>query len=43
MIHSLFFKLLKWVVIGIVIMVVWSTVTGTMQSIYWWMYPDGQP
>ncbi len=31
--------LLKWGLILVAILVVWTTVTGTMQGIYWWMYP----
>jgi len=31
--------LIKWGLIIIVVLVVWTTVTGTVQSIYWWMFP----
>jgi len=31
--------LLKWGLILVAIIVVWSTVSGMMRSIYWWMFP----
>lgn len=33
------FKLLKWVLIVVVVLVAWVTISGTFQQIYWWMYP----
>ena len=35
------FKLLKWILIIVAVIVVWTTVTGTFAQIYWWMAPDG--
>jgi hypothetical protein len=29
----------KWGLILVAIIVVFTTVTGTMKQIYWWMYP----
>jgi hypothetical protein len=31
--------LLKWGLIIVVVLVVWTTITGTFQQIYWWMFP----
>jgi hypothetical protein len=35
--------LLKWGLILVVVLVIWTTITGTMQHIYWWMDPNGTP
>jgi hypothetical protein len=32
-------RLLKWIVILILVVVVYSTITGTFRQIYSWMYP----
>jgi len=31
--------LFKWGFIIVVAIVLWNTITGTFQQIYWWMYP----
>jgi hypothetical protein len=30
---------LKWAVIFIVAMMIWSSLTGSVRQAYWWMYP----
>jgi hypothetical protein len=31
--------LIKWGLILVVALVVWTTINGTVQQIYWWMSP----
>ncbi|HTS26637.1 MAG TPA: hypothetical protein VMH81_12245 [Bryobacteraceae bacterium] len=36
---SLLFKAFKWILILVVVLVVWQTISGTFRQIYWWMFP----